>query len=122
MYLEIKEMKKLILSVIFLLNTFFIFAQKFEVTKEIKFGQPIKYYENWDPVEGGNPGIYQMQSWKIQLILFDTDNHFYFNLENQNQKREYKSLYNILSFSQNDEILVLGEKGSINKIDIYTKI
>lgn len=114
-------MKKLILSVIFLLNTIFIFAQKFEVTKEIKFGQPIKYYENWDPVEGGNPGIYQMQSWKNQLILFDTDNHFYFNLENPNQKREYKSLYNILSFSQNDEILVLGEKGSINKIDIYTK-
>ncbi len=114
-------MKRIVLFFLCMINLSFLFAQKFEVTKEIKFGQPIKYYENWDPVEGGNPGIYQMQSWKNQLILFDTDNHLYFNLENPNQKREYKSLYNILSFSQNDEILVLGEKGSINKIDIYTK-
>ena len=113
-------MKKIVfLSVIFLLNTIFIFAQKFEVIKEIKFGEPIPYYETWDPIEGGHPGIYQMQNWKGQIILFDKDNKNYLNLNDFGQKKHYESLFNIVSYCQNNQILVLGEVGNINQFDLY---
>lgn len=112
-------MKKLMITSLFLLCNCFIFAQRFEIIKEIKFGEPIRYYEKWDPIEGSNPGIYQIQNWKGQIILFDTDNHKYINLFDYNQEKKYNSLYNIVSYNQNDEMLVLGERGSINKIDIY---
>ena len=114
-------MKKAIFIVLASLMAFCAFAQEFEVIKQINFGEPIRYYEKWNQIEGGHPGIYQIQSWKGQLILLDNDKHCYFNLDNPNQKREYNSLFNLISFCQKDEILVLGEKGSINKIDIYTK-
>lgn len=110
--------KKLILTISLLCNSL-IFAQKFEVIKEIKFGDPIKYYEKWDPVEGSHPGIYQIQNWKNAIILYDKDNHRYINLNDYNQSKGYDSLYNVVSYCQNNNLLVLGEKGSINQIDIY---
>ena len=114
-------MRKNILLFLFLLIAGSCFSQQFEVIREYKFGNPISYTENWDPIEGGHPGIYNIKLWNNNFLILNESLYAWHLADDIKQKVKFDNVHFPTTNFYTNEILVLGEPSYKKELYVYTE-
>ena len=106
-------MKRFFLICFFITIGINIFAQKFEVIKELPFGNPIEYYEESDPNEGMTAGICSLNIKNNYFYINDSSNYEWKSLQDLNDRFNIDNRYCFRATKCNELSYIYGgiEKG-----------
>ena len=86
-------MKKITFLFIIFSTNILLYAQKFEVIKELPFGEPIEYYEESDPNEGMTAGICSLNIKNNFFYINDSSNYEWKSLQDINDRFNINNKY-----------------------------
>ena len=117
-------MKKITFLFIIFLTNIFLYAQKFEIIKELPFGELIDYYEESDPNEGMTAGIKSLSIKKNSFYINDSSNYEWKSLQNINDRFNIDNRYCFRATKSNELAYIYGgiEKGYDLNILINSEI
>lgn len=114
-------MKKRSLLLFIIFFTSYLYAQKFEIIREYKFGNPIAYTETWDPIEGGHPGIYRLQVWNNKFLILNEGLYSWHLTDDLTQLVKFDNIHFPNTFYYTNEIMLFGEPSDLKLLNVYTK-
>ena len=127
-------MKRFFLICFFITIGINIFAQKFEVIKELPFGNPIEYYEESDPNEGKTAGISSICLKDDVFYILDNSKDTWISLEDTNDKYTaqyldgaiktsfYNGVYLYGNFKQGYELNIIIKNKKLNAPDYRVSV
>ncbi len=101
-------MKKITFLFIIFLTNIFLYAQKFEVIKELRFGHPIEYYEESDPNEGKTAGIASICFKDNVFYILDNSKDTWISLADINDKYTAQYLDGAIKTTFNNGVYLYG--------------
>ncbi len=101
-------MWKNILLILFLVIAGSCFAQKFEVIRELPFGEPIEYYEESDPNEGKTAGIASICFKDNVFYILDNSKDTWISLADINDKYTAQYLDGAIKTTFNNGVYLYG--------------